>query len=63
MTKLEIACVVGGLVGIFLYQPTSYARGKTTLADILLFIFLMLRNVIFFLMIIVPLYFRVWRGL
>jgi hypothetical protein len=39
MTKLEIACVVCGLVGIFLYQPTSYAIGKTTLADILLFIF------------------------
>lgn len=61
MTKLEIACVVCGLVGILLYQPTSYAVRKTTMADIFLFIFLILRNVIFLSMIIIPLYFRLWR--
>jgi hypothetical protein len=61
MTKLEIACVVCGLVGILLYQPTSYAVRKTTMADILLLSFLILRNIIFLLMIIIPLYFRIWK--
>ena len=61
MTKLEIACVICGLIGILLYQPTSYAIRKSTVADILLLIFLILRNVIFLLMIIIPLYFRFWK--
>lgn len=63
MTRLEIACVVCGLVGILFYQPTSYALWKSTLADIFLLSFLILRNIVFLLMIILPLYFRIWRGL
>ena len=48
MTKLEIACVMCGLIGILFYQPTSYAIREATVADIFLLIFLILRNVIFF---------------
>lgn len=61
MTKLEIACVICGLIAILFFQPTSYTIRKATLADIFLFIFLTLRSVIFLLMIIIPLYFRFWK--
>lgn len=56
MTKLEIACVVCGLIGILVYQPS-----RVTLGDIMVFIMLIVRNLCFMAMIILPLYFRLWR--
>lgn len=57
MTILEIACIVCELIGVLFYQSTRHGISKSTLTDILLFSFLIIRNVIFLL------YFRVWKDI
>ena len=61
MTKLEIACVVCGLIGIFVYQPTYIKIKNGNIADIMLLIMFIIKNLCFTVMIILPLYFRLWR--
>ena len=61
MTKLEIACVVCGLIGILVYTPTHIEIKKGNIADIMLLIMFIIKNLCFTVMIILPLYFRLWR--
>lgn len=61
MTKLEIACVICGLIGILAYQPTHIKIEKGNIADIILLIMFIIRDLCFTVMIILPLYFRLWR--
>ena len=59
MTNLEIACVIVGLIGMLL--PIKFeVKTPVPLADILVTITVLVRFVIFGLMIILPLYFRLW---
>ena len=60
MTKLEIACVVCGLIGILGFQPTKIYMDKS-FSSILMFVREIIMNVCFLVMIILPLYFRLWR--
>ena len=61
MTKLEIACVVCGLIGILIYQPTRIKIDNGNFADILLIAMFILKDLCFLTMIMLPLYFRLWR--
>ena len=61
MTKLEIACVVCGLIGILVYQPTHIKLENGNFADIMLLLMFMIKDLCFLTMIILPLYFRLWR--
>jgi len=60
MTKLEIACVVCGLIGILCFQPTRIQIGKS-FDSILMLVREIIVNLCFLAMIILPLYFRLWR--
>ena len=60
MTKLEVACVVCGLIGILCFQPTRIHIGKG-FSSILTLVREIIMNVCFLVMIILPLYFRLWR--
>ena len=60
MTKLEIACVVCGLIGILCFQPTSIHIYKG-FSGILMILREVIMNLCFLAMIILPLYFRLWR--
>lgn len=61
MSKLEIACVICGLIGILVYQPLSLRIENGNIADIFPVIMLIVRNICFLAMIVLPLYFRLWR--
>ena len=61
MTKLEIACVICGLIGILIYQPTKIKVEKNNVADIFMCLSLIIKDLVFLAMIILPLYFRLWR--
>ena len=61
MTKLEIACVVCGLIGILVYQPTYIKIENGNIADILFIAMFIIKDLCFTAMIILPLYFRLWR--
>ena len=61
MTKLEIACVVCGLIGILIYQPTRIKLDNGNFADILLIAMLIIKDLCFLAMIVLPLYFRLWK--
>ena len=60
MTKLEVACVVCGLIGILCFQPTRIQIGKG-FSNILMLVREIIMNLCFLVMIILPLYFRLWR--
>ena len=59
MTKLEIACVVCGLIGILIYQPIHIEFRKGNIA--ILLVMFIIKDLCFTTMIILPLYFRLWR--
>ena len=61
MTKLEIACVVCGLIGILIFQPTRMKIDNCNFADVLLIAMLIIKDLCFLAMIVLPLYFRLWR--
>lgn len=61
MTKLEIACVVCGLIGILVHQPTHIEIENGNIADIILLIMFIIKDLCFTVMIILPLYFKLWR--
>lgn len=61
MTKLEIACVICGLIGILVYQPTHIKIENGNVADILMLVMFIFKDLGFVSMIILPLYFRLWR--
>ena len=61
MSKLEIACVICGLIGILVYQPTYIKLENGNFADAIMLAWFILRDLGFLLMIILPLYFRFWR--
>lgn len=60
MTKLEIACVIVGIIGMILSHPTEMRHCKSK-ADIVVYIILIESKLVFLSMIILPLYFRLWR--
>lgn len=60
MTKLEITCVIIGLIGMILSHPTKMGYCKSK-ADIVAYIALISSKLAFLSMIILPLYFRLWR--
>ena len=60
MTKLEIACVIIGLVGMILSTPTKMGHCKSK-ADIIAYIAFIGSKLAFLSMILLPLYFRLWR--
>ena len=61
MTKLEIACVICGLIGILIYQPTKIKVEKNNVSDIFMCLSLIIKDLVFLAMIILPLYFGLWR--
>lgn len=61
MTKLEVACVICGLIGKLAFQPTSWKITNGNKADIMLIVFKMVQTLSFLAMILLPLYFRLWR--
>lgn len=61
MTKLEVACVVCGLIGVLIFQPYSWKIINGNKADIMLIVFKILQMISFLAMILLPLYFRLWR--
>lgn len=60
MTKLETVCVVCGLIGILCFQPTKIHIDKS-FSGILMVFREIIMNLCFLAMIILPLYFRLWR--
>lgn len=60
MTKLEIACVIVGIIGMILSHPTKMGHCESK-ADIVAYIALIESKLAFLSMIILPLYFRLWR--
>lgn len=61
MTKLEIACVICGLIGMIIYQPTSWKIVDGNASDIMLVVWKIVQQLSFLAMILLPLYFRLWR--
>ena len=61
MTKLEIACVICGLVGILLSLPIHIEIENWNFADILLIVMLIIKDLCFLAMVVLPLDFRLWR--
>lgn len=61
MTKLEVACVICGLIGILAFQPISWKITDGNKADIMLIVFKMVQTLSFLAMALLPLYFRLWR--
>lgn len=61
MNKLEKACVICGLIGILVYQPTHIKLENGNFADIMLIISFIMKDLVFGSMVILPLYFRFWR--
>ena len=61
MSKLEAACVVCGLVGILAFQPHSWKIKDGGKADIMLIVFKITQTLSFLAMVLLPLYFRLWR--
>ena len=60
MTKIEIACVIFGIIGLI--EPLRIkVESPVDIADILLVLTFLLRYVICGLMILLPLYFKLWR--
>ena len=60
MTKVEIACVICGLIA-FLYPFNIKITPPVTLADVLITLAVIIRYLVCGLMILLPLYFRFWR--
>lgn len=60
MTKLEIACVICGLIA-FLCHLNIKVTPPVTLADVLITLAVIIRYLVCGLMILLPLYFRFWR--
>ena len=60
MTKLEIACVIIGFIGMVLSIPTKMNHCKSK-ADIVIYISFILSKLAFLSMIILPFYFRLWK--
>lgn len=61
MNKFEKACIICGLIGILVYQPTYIKLENGNFADIMLIISFILKDLVFGAMIILPLYFHFWR--
>ena len=61
MTKLEVACVIVGLIGSLLYLPTTIKIENGNLADIMSLVALIVIRLCFLAMVPLPLYFRYWR--
>lgn len=60
MTKIEIICVIGGLIA-FLYPIHIKVKPPVTFADVLITFAIIIRFLVCGLMILLPLYFRFWR--
>ena len=60
MTKLEITCVICGVIA-FLYPLNIKVTPPVTFADVLIVIATIIRYLVCALMILLPLYFRFWR--
>ena len=60
MTKLEIACVICGLLA-FLCPLTLNVTPPMTFTDVLVVLAVIIRYIVCGLMILLPLYFRFWR--
>lgn len=60
MTKLEIACVICGLIGS-LYPLRIKVTSPVTLADVLAILTIIFRYIVCGLMILLPLYFELWK--
>ena len=60
MTKIEIICVIGGLIA-FLYPFNIKVKSPVTLADVLVTLAIIIRFLVCGLLILLPLYFRFWR--
>ena len=61
MTKLEIACVIAGLIGVLAFQPTTWKITNGNKSDFMLIVWKICQMIMFWLMVILPLYFRLWR--
>ena len=60
MTKLEIACIICGMVGmLFTINPTI--RSNTFKETTLMVVLIIIQNLTFLSMILLPFYFRYWR--
>lgn len=61
MTKLEAACVVCGLIGMLAFQPYSWKIKDGNKADVMLVAFKIVQTLSFLAMVLLPLWFRLWR--
>lgn len=60
MTKLEIACVICGMIGmLFSISPTI--RFNVFKEFVIMVILIIIQNLAFLAMILLPFYFRYWR--
>ena len=59
MTKLEIACIIVGFIGFL--TPLKLKLDNQGIADIILVLALLIRYLLCGVMILLPLYFNLWR--
>ena len=62
MTLLEIACVAIGLVGMLTFALGGSIKIDNWKNGVVIVLIIILRTVPFLLMVLLPLYFRLWKG-
>ena len=62
MSKLEIACVVCGLVSMLLSRLTKIQVQDGNWVDAIVAVYLIVRQLVSLALVFFPLYFNYWRG-
>lgn len=62
MSKLEIACVICGLLSILLSRLTKISVHDGNWVDAIMVVYLIFRQLVSLALVILPLYFNFWRG-
>lgn len=62
MSKLEIACVICGLISILLSRLTKIQVHDGNWVDAIMVVYLIFRQLVSLALVILPLYFNFWRG-
>lgn len=62
MSKLEIACVICGLISILLSRLTKISVHNGNWVDAIMVVYLIFRQMVSLALVILPLYFNFWRN-
>lgn len=62
MSKLEIACVICGLLSILLSRLTKISVHDGNWVDAIMVVYLIFRQLVSLALVILPLYFNFWRN-